>query len=298
MEESQDIDSIKLHIRNLIESRRLSEARRVLSEAMLQNARDLDLLGQRAYVDYLEGKHDAAETGAKQILAADSKDYSARMILILSYEDRKRYREAEELIIGLLRDYPEDAGAYVRYSRLMLRTLNFDKAETFSQEAIRLDPASENSRIALALCRHVKGKIDPDVDLAQLIRNNPESVSTIRLLIAALVDRKQYRRALRLTQELVRAHPDEQDFIDQVIELKVVTHWLQKPLWPMRRFGWAGSVAVLVIAVVGTRGLEIRGKDELSTVFISVMAIYVIYGWVAPPLLRMWYKRGVSRTRE
>lgn len=291
MQQSQDIDSVKLHIAALVERGRLQEARKLLAPALAKQPEDLELLNHLAHIEYLEDDHVEAEAAAKHILGIDPHHYHGRLILALSYEALRRNREAEEVLLGLLHDYPQDADCYVCYSRLMLKTLHLDKAEALAEEAIRLDPDGEFSQVAMALCRHVNGKIDPEVDLAKMIQRHPESVNTTLLLLAALIDAKRYRPALALAQQLVRAYPNDASLIEQVVELKLATHWLLIPLWPMLRFGWAGSLGMWLIAIFGLQLLKDKVSEQTFTIFVAVLVIYVIYSWVAPPLLRAWYKR-------
>ena len=73
--------------------------------------------------------------------------------------------------------------------------------------------------------------------------------------------------------------------MDLVKQLRLVTHWSMLPLWPVVRFGWAGSVGIWLIAVIGLSALRRSDPALAGTVGIAVL-VYVAYSWIWPPLLR------------
>lgn len=284
-------DSVNAEIQQanlLIERGRYDEARRTIAGGLSKKPGDETLMYLRAWVELADEELEAAEQTAQELLAIAPESYGGREILFHVYKDTKRLAQAEEIVIGLIRSYPEEPAGYANYSRLMLRTHNFAKAEALAKEALKLDPESHSALLSIALCQSVKGRLDPDIDLQELIKTSPHSRSTLAMLMGSLAEAGRTREALRLAEELVRAYPREQTYVDAVIALRTATHWLMKPLWPMQRFGWGASAAIWVLVVVA---FNTFGDNPYIGYFVYFWIVYCIYSWVVPPLLSKWMKR-------
>ena len=135
-----------------IERRRLLDAQRVLKEGLAHHPQDPDLLFHSAQVDWLGDDAKAAEDTARQVLVISPEHPPARQLLASLLIERNEFADAELLLIGLLRDFPEDADLYGRYARLMLRALHLEKAEQLAREGLRYDPDNDECLLAIALC--------------------------------------------------------------------------------------------------------------------------------------------------
>ena len=129
-------------------------------------------------------------------------------------------RRSGPLLIGLLRDYPEHADLYGRYSRLMLRTLHLDKAEQLAREGLRYDPEDRECLLASALCETARSGARPNEGLARLLTNHPESLSTVHALVVALVDSGRMAEAHRIAQAAMRADPANEHLVQMVRDAK------------------------------------------------------------------------------
>jgi hypothetical protein len=118
-----------------------------------------------------------------------------------------------------------------------------------------------------------------------LLIRHPQSQRTLFLVLVALEQKGDLVGARRVSEELVRAQPDNESLIAAAHQLRVSTHWSMKPLWPLQRFGWAGSVGLWLGAVIGLRALK-TVSPSVSSVAAIVLFIYVVYSWVWPPLLK------------
>ncbi len=137
-----------------IERRRLADAKRVLAQALTQYPQDPDLLYQSAQAEWLGDENETAEKTVRQVLVANPEHASARQLLASMLVERGEYADAELLLIGLLRDYPESAELYGRYSQLMLRTLHLEKAEQLAREGLRYDPEDDECLMASRAVRN------------------------------------------------------------------------------------------------------------------------------------------------
>jgi tetratricopeptide (TPR) repeat protein len=162
----------------LEERRRFADARALLAEVLPRHPAHPELLFHVAYIEYLTDNYAAAETAVQALLAMDPEHVGGRDVLQGIYAETKRPAEAEQVLIGLLRDYPEEPRFFARYSMLMLKNLQAEKAEKLAAEALRLDPDHHSAQLAMTTARLITGKADTaQHDLARLVKNHPESMA-------------------------------------------------------------------------------------------------------------------------
>lgn len=270
----------------LLERRRTSQARALLKPALAAHPDHAGLLLQSAWTDYLEDRNDEALTTVRQVLLAEPKDQSARLLYFELVLERGDNAEAERAIIELLREYPEHAHYYGRYAQLMLKTLNIGKSQQLALEGLKYDPDNAECLGAQTLCDFVERPgSTTSQGLQQLLVRHPQSVRTLLLVVVALEQRGDRREALSIARALLRAQPDNEGLVDMVKQLKLATHWSMWPLWPVMRFGWTGSVAIWLFAVFGLNALR-RSDPELAGMIGLVVLAYVAYSWIWPPILK------------
>jgi tetratricopeptide (TPR) repeat protein len=271
----------------LIERRRLDQARALLAPALSASPDDEDLLHRVAIVEYLDDDEDAAAETVQRLLSRAPDHYGGRLLYAEILEHRHQHADAETVWLGLLRDFPESADLYASYARLMLSTLHLSKAQRLAAEALRLEPESENALFVMAMCDLIEGRqSEGSRYLDTLVREHPENVQTALALIIALQDRHDMAGALRVARELLRSQPTNETFVEIVRELQVENHWSMLPLYPMRRWGWAGSAGVWVAAIVGFQLAKGFMDDAMVTVVVSVWLLYIVYSWTWPAMLK------------
>jgi predicted Zn-dependent protease len=271
-----------------IERRRLRDAERVLREGLSQYPQDPDLLFHSAQVDWLRDDGAAAavaEATVRQVLVIAPDHAPARQLLASLLIERNEFADAELLLIGLIRDYPEHADFYGRYSRLMLRTLHLEKAEQLAREGLRYGPENAECLLAIALCETARSGARPNAALARLLSAHPESQSTIHALVIALVDSGRIDEAHRIAQGAMRADPANENLVNLVRELRIQNHWTLKPLWPLQKWGWGASAAMWLGGYLLVRYLE-KAAPAAVFPFAILWFGYAVYSWVWPPLLR------------
>jgi len=273
--------------RALVERRRYAHARATISHGLRHFPDNNELLYLAAFVDYASNDHDAAMQTVLRVLASDPQHYGARRLCAYLYEAKKEYAQAEELWIGLLREYPEDADCFGAYAELMLKTLNLDKAGRLAQEGLRHEPDHPVCLYVGALIDVISGKRGQQSEpLLRLLQAHPEQVITATTLVMALTQQGRNREALRIAQELLRNQPDNPHYLALVRELKMQTHWTMLPLYPMQRWGWGGAAAVSIAGIVGVRAMGNVVAEPFQSVIVYTWLAYVIYSWVWPSILR------------
>lgn len=276
-------------IEAMLERQRLSLAKTRLKEALLEFPDHPDLLLQSARLDYLQDRNAEALATLQQVLRQAPDHVEARYLLFTVKRDEGALVEAEQIIVALLHDYPEHAPFYGSYGDLMLRAMNLPKARALADEGLKYDSEDAMCLVVRTLCDLIERPSgEASHALQQLLVRSPQSTYTLILLRVALADRGDYRGALRIGQELVRAEPGNPHFVEAVQELSVMTHWSMLPLWPMQRWGWGAAIGLWIAVNVALRAMASQGAEwaGLTITLSFVFLAYVIYSWVWPRILR------------
>lgn len=283
-------------IEAMLERQRLAPAKMRLKEALLAFPSHPELLLQSARLDYLQDRNADALVTLQQVLSQSPDNEQARYLLFVIKRDDGALADAEQIIVALLHDYPEHAPFYGSYGELMLRATNLSKARALADEGLKYDAEDGMCLVVRTLCDLIERPTGAASHaLQQLLVRSPQSTYTLILLRAALADRGDYRGALRIARELVRAEPDNPHFVKAVQELSVMTHWSMLPLWPMQRWGWGAAIGLWIGVNVILRVMSSQGGEEWAGLTIAlsfVFLAYVIYSWVWPRILRRWLIRA------
>lgn len=279
-------EQVMQQVQALLERRRTTQARVLLQAALATNPQHTGLLMQAAWTDYLDDRGDEALATVKQVLASQPHHESARLLYFELLVKAERYVEAEPVIIELLRDYPEHAPYYGRYASLMLHALKLPKARQLAQEGLKSDPDDTDCLGAITICDFIEQR-DRDTSgaLQRLLAYHPQSAQTLVLVAVALQQRGDLKEARHVSQELVRAQPDNTPLVEMAHQLKLSTHWSMVPMWPMQRFGWVGSIVIWLIALFGLR-IAANASPALGAVSTVVFLVYVVYSWTWPAILK------------
>lgn len=283
-------------VEHYLDMGRPRQAAEALAPLLRDEPDDLGLLYLGARVSLEAERWAEAEERLQDVLQRSPQHLGARYSLSRVYEEQERDAECEAVLIDILREYPESGFVYARYAWLMLRNGKIDKAVALSQEAIRHDPDDEFTRTVCALLAVVKGDdARASHELAQRVRSDPDSIATAWTAISVLAHQGRSKDAERIARELVSATPEDQDLLDAIVELRVLTHPLGLPVRPLVAYGWAGSAAFWGAFIVISGGLRaVEAPERVQMGFIYGYLAWAVYTWVYPPLMRRWIRwRGV-----
>ena len=225
-------------VQALLQRRRIGQARLLLKPALAVHPDHTGLLLQAAWTDYLDDEYDEALATVRQVLVSEPDDQSARLLYFELLLELDQPVDAERVIIDLLREFPEHAHYYGRYAQLMLKSLKLSKARQLAQEGIKYDPGDSECLTALTICDFIEQRAGATSHgLQQLLVRDPQSIRTLSLVLIALQQRGDLQGASRVSQELVRAQPDNEHVVSVARQLKTATHWSLLPLWPVQRYG-------------------------------------------------------------
>ncbi|MEN7342447.1 MAG: tetratricopeptide repeat protein, partial [Pseudomonadota bacterium] len=225
-----------------------------------------------------------ARAHAHRILELEPHNYSARVLLTRLHVASEAYVEAEQTVLGLLADYPESPELFALYADIMLQTFHIDKAEKLAAEALRFDPDNLSAMSIHAQCAFIR---QPDAEqtarMQRLLKEHPDQAQTTILLVQRLLDNGKTSEAYRLSRSLVMSQPDNPHYVELANNLRFTNHWTMKPLWPVIKWGWGGSIAIwLVFMLYMKSGVLAEYQGTVALVFLG----FVIYSWVWPWLLK------------
>lgn len=284
-----DHDQTLRQLEELLDRRRTGPARALAEQALLEFPDSPALLQTSAWIDWMEDRLDEAEATVDRILELDPESFDARYLLSRIYTETDRLAEAELILIDLLRANPESARLYADYASLMLETFHLVKAERLAAEALRLEPQDE-SALHVAVMTAFVNTPGPETErrLQRLLEEHPDQFGSAVRLVQVLSDKGRNAEAYELARRLVQQQPDNEHLVELANDLRHAAHWSMKPMWPMQKFGWAGSIGlyVLIVAVIGSGVLEGTALESLVQPLGLAFLLYVVYSWTWPPLLR------------
>ncbi len=270
---------------------RYAQMRPILSRLLQQQPDNEYLLYYSAVCDWVADKDDEALATVSRLVETYPDSYDGRLLLFRILDSMGRYGEAEPIIIDLLREYPEDAHLYGRYSLLMLENMQVEKAGKLAERSLQLDPDSQMGLTASVLREIVTDPSDAaSVRLQELVRRYPDSISTAMMVVSVLAAQNRNKEALRISQEILRERPDDESNVETVIALKTASHWSMLPLRPFQKWGWGASVGLWFLMIVAIRAVD---GTEFEAAFAPVIWIFlgfVVYSWVWPPILKRLMK--------
>ncbi|MEJ2118803.1 MAG: tetratricopeptide repeat protein [Alphaproteobacteria bacterium] len=201
-------EAAQLEVAALLERRRMAQAKERLKHFLQVYPEDQELLLLSGRAEYMDDNNEAALSIAEQVLSQDPDNADARELLFDALKDEDRLAEAERVIIGLLKDYPEYAPFYGEYAMLMYQAMLLKKARALAEEGLKYDPDELNCMYVRLLCDFIdKRKNSETHSLQQLLARHPDAMQTMVSLVLVLVKRGKFRAALQVSQELLRADP-------------------------------------------------------------------------------------------
>lgn len=278
-----------------IERGRLDKAQAALVDGLRADPGNLGLRYLQALVDFRQGALEDAEAELDMILSESPDDIAARALRARISREQGDLADAERRFLDLLSENPEDADLLAHYALVMLRAGLVDKSSSLIAEAVRLEP--ENPFVlSVGAVTHLvasPGRGD-DPNLISLVQREPEAQGTLRIVALSLMSQGRLSAARRVTQALVTLGPSDPENIRMAAAARYEAHWSMRPLYPMIRWGWAGSVVIYAV-VVGFFFL-FNGVIETRIMrgILLVWLAYVVYSWVWPGILKRWKFREIS----
>ncbi|UCH74668.1 MAG: tetratricopeptide repeat protein [Rhodospirillales bacterium] len=283
-----DVGLLRQQIALLIERKRYGDAGRLLSEAISSEPEDPGFKLLAARLGIATADYRSARDNLEAALAQHPDNAEARQLMFELLCETGQFVEAEQTIIGLLHDYPEEAYFYALYAALMLKTLHIDKAAALAREGLRLDPTSSLSQVISLMVDVIEDRShDASRRLEELVRENPDALHVAWSVVLVLQSRHRYAEALQVLRGIFRSVPDDKEAVAALIEMRVLSHWSMLPLTPLQRYGWVGSGVLWAVAVLSVF-LADRFAPQITSSLVVFYLGYVVYSWLWPPMLKRW----------
>jgi predicted Zn-dependent protease len=286
----EELEVCIAQIAELLDRNRFAQTQRLLDQALPHFPDDERLLYFSAYVALQTDNQEAAEHQLERVLELNPASYEGRSLMADLREEQGKFAESEALYLGILSDYPEDAGTMADYARLMLRTMHVEKAGKLAAEALSRAPDHPGAMYVATLASIVEGKHDErNLRLRKLLHQYPDMLVTAQTLVQVLHREGRYTEALEVAREMLRAQPNNEQIVEMVINLRMLSHWSMIPMRPFTRYGWAASIALWFIAVIT---FQLLPESPATNALLIALLCFVAYSWIWPWCLGKILRKG------
>lgn len=200
------------------------------------------------------------------------------------------YTGAESAILQALSKDPDDADLLATYGSICIHTGQLDKAERLLDLAQRDSPGHADALKLRALLAYARGD-DRAAKRAEreYMAADPEDPSGHAVSTFLAANRGEVPRAYASARRVVADDPGSAAATSAARELKAATHWLLWPLRPLMRFG---PLPVMAVVFGVFLLMQASGHETVAVAFMVAWVAYVVYSWIAPPLVRWLARRG------
>jgi predicted Zn-dependent protease len=286
-------EDVVAQVERALDVGRTDLARRSLTPALAARPDDAGLLLLAARIEDAAGNGPEARRLVGEVLARDPGSWRGRLLHYQQLLEDDRHADAEQVILGLLREDPSNPPLIALYARLMLEALQLEKARALTDEALRLDPDDSHAQLLDALLHTVEGDDERASErVARQIARDPEAMHVARTAVVVFASGKRPKDALEIARCVLRAEPGDRALVNAIVSLRTQTHPLLLPYWPLQRWGWTASAVLWGVGIVGVRACYAI-SPRAGVIFTAVWLAYVVGSWVLPPLLR-WHLRRVG----
>jgi tetratricopeptide (TPR) repeat protein len=259
---------------------RYLQAAQMLQQAMRDEPEQALHAYRLGYCWYRLDRYEEAEAELVRALQLGFDAGKVHALLGHLYMETKRWIESEQAYLEALRHDPNDAAVHAAYAYLMKKTGHAKKAEQLMKTALRLGPDDEE----VVRFRHLLGLASDNrkEQLAALERYLQVADNDVSKHIQ-LGLQAYYRKRMRTAREHFR-----QAFVLDPNDMDRVSHVL---LAPLRLIDKMGGPAVFWVAAIGsTLLMRSLGWSRVSMVIGFVYMAFVIYSWLAVPLVKLIMK--------
>ena len=243
----------------------------------------------RAEALYQLDRYDEGADAARRGLELDADDLGLLDVLALNLIELGDLAGAEQALLAALELWPDHETLLCHYALACARHGQREKAERLVARAARFEPESVDVLRARAQVAYLNGDLRATKrHVDELLASEPEDPVAHTLLGNLLVEDSNVYAGVRHHEQAIRLNPADRELADVVRHNRIVTHWLQWPLYPMQRFGvikvWVAYLVLLFI-VLGT------GNSYLIGAVVGTYLTLVVYSWTVAPLARWWMGR-------
>ena len=239
----------------------------------------------------LERWEDAADV-ARDALADEPQDVAFLYMLSVAELQRGDLGEAEAAVLAALALDADDPELLCQYADVVMHGGQLDKAQKLIDRAAAIAPDDDEvlrSRIALS---HLRGRgKETEALTRELLERDPQSLHGQRMLGVLDLERGKPRPAQERFAEAVRGDPSH---APTAVAARQARELSQPWWWPLRLIDRVGVAGTWVGAMVVLFGLRAAGLSAVAGIAALVWIAFVVYTWIAGPMLR----RRLARMAE
>lgn len=296
MSDAPMLDELLLRAERYADVNRHDLAESELRKAIALEPDAAPLHGQLAIALWRQKRLVEAEAEFKECLRLDPQDDEAMRFMAVMFMDEGRHSEAEQLLIDSIRLEPVLADGYLFYGLLMYKTEKLEKAEQLLRRCLALQPDMPyaHSQLAAVLALRNSWKEAHAHGEAGLAMAPGDEWSHTRMGVTYLQTGHPFKAREHL-REALRLNPTDGDLVEAYEEADRACRWLYWPVyqyavWTSRLPGKHLSVwLAIILAYHTTRHMTGPLAVGIKVVWGTFIA-FVIYTWVATPLVKAWIR--------
>ena len=253
------------------------------------NLEDVDFWLIRAQALFELERYDEAAGAASEGLARDPLSVSLLRLLAQIRRKQQDLAGAEAALLAALRVDPADPELLCDYAVLTAQGGQYDKAGLLMEEASRLAPDDPYVARVRALLQHVRGDDRAAMREARhLLHLSPGDLFGHYFVGTLMLLKGRIGRAGRYLGAAARVYPRD----DILVKAQTQRYLANALMWPLRLITSPGrSIFMWLLAIAIYYGLRRLHMDQAAAYFSYAYLALCVYSWIAPPLLRRWYRR-------
>jgi tetratricopeptide (TPR) repeat protein len=285
----QDTAAVERLIEHYLEMRRFDKVLELVGNQLAEEpegSRWHYLMGATLYhVD----RYDDAEQHLHRAMVLGFDAASVYEMLGHLLHETKRLVEAEQAFLEVLRLNPNHARVHGAYAALLKKTGHNRKADELMKEALRLDPDDPEVLRYRYMFGIAKSDRAEQIEAIERYMQAADSEVSIQMQLGlGALFRNDTRVAREHFREAFLMDPTNKQLADLMVSMDQVQHVLHAPIRWVDRIG--GPVVVWIAGVGSILGTQALGWPKVSIVLGIVYITFVVYSWVATPLVKLIMK--------
>ncbi|WP_377271790.1 tetratricopeptide repeat protein [Peterkaempfera sp. SMS 1(5)a] len=247
----------------------------------------------RALAHHLADEDQAAVDIARTGLASHGPDTGLLGVLAQALADLGRTAEAERACLDGLTLDPHHVWLLCTYAKLCGFAGQHDKARQLLARAAAEEPEARaviHTRAVLAIARGDHEEAQRIV--SAMLAADPDDAGAHALRGLAASHRGDATTAYAGFRAAAAGNPQNRHVVEAARTLKVANHWLLRPLRPFQRFS---TFQVWITAVLIQFGLRAVGLGVVAAPLTVAWLAFCAYSWIAPPVVRLLFRKGLLR---
>jgi putative PEP-CTERM system TPR-repeat lipoprotein len=203
----------------------LADAQQRLHDVLEKEPKNASALLLSARISIAEGKRDAARTSAQTVIKNDpvSSSAASAWMLVGSVDAASdRFEDAIHAYEQVLKMQSRPTGAVIALAMVYLGRGNADKATSYAQQALTMDPSVLDAQAILVRADLLRGDLSKaKADLEPLQKAQPKSIGVFKLSALIELASNHVDAARTAYERVLTANPNDQEALEALVRLDV-----------------------------------------------------------------------------